>query len=79
MDLHLGDNADGGVDNKVQENDGVSLDPCSSFVVLLEVVLVVLEVDKALKMALSWSWHNQDPARLTWIRSLMSPITNAGC
>ena len=69
MDLDLGDNAEGGVDE-----EEISLEPCSSVVVLVEVVLVVLEVDKVLKMALSWSWHNQDPARLTWVRSLMSPV-----
>ena len=66
MDLDLGDNADGGVDEEVQETAEISLKPCSSVVVLVEVVLVVLEVDKVLKMALSWSWLNQDPARLTW-------------
>ena len=61
LDLDLGDNAEGGVDE-----EEISLEPCSSVVVLVEVVLVVLEVDKALKIALSWSRHNQEPARLTW-------------
>ena len=61
LDLDLGDNADGGVNE-----EEISLEPCSSVVVLVEVVLVVQEVDKVLKMALSWSCHNQDSARLTW-------------
>ena len=70
MDLDIGDNADGGAGEEGQETAEISLEPCSSFVVLVEVELVVLEVDKVLKMALSWSWHNQDPARLTWDQEL---------
>ena len=72
MDLDLGDNADGGVDE-----EEISLEPCSSVVVLVDVVLVVLEFDKALKMALSWSWHNQDSARLTWDQE--PHVTNHRC